>query len=75
MKKIEKPIGKTYGCMNSVYAASAVQKCSVQIISNILQLFYADTVAFCRFQALSAHCSLMCRSLAPYVYLHKCSPV
>lgn len=40
MKKIEKTIEKTYGCMNSVYAAAAAQKCSAQIISNILQLFF-----------------------------------
>ncbi len=41
MKKIEKPIEKTYGCMNSVYAAAAAQKHSAQIISNILHLFFS----------------------------------
>lgn len=49
MKKIEKPIEKTYGCINPVYAAAAVPKLGAQTISNILELFCGKAVAFSHF--------------------------
>lgn len=71
MKKIEKPIEKTYGCINPVYAAAAVPKLGAQIISYILESFCGKAVAFYRFQALFVYYFSMHHGLSPYVYLHK----